>query len=105
MNHNNPSVQAQRAGVQVADSEGLFPNVWSYKRPAYTSVCTEVLGALDAADAAKVNLKDYVGYFEAGSASRISFICCYVQVYKDMEKTGVVYVTIPARYPPPSHGT
>lgn len=60
-------MQAQRAGIQATDSTTLFPSLWEWKQPAYTNVCTEVLAELAPADAANINLKDYVGYFEAGS--------------------------------------
>jgi hypothetical protein len=44
--------------------------VWSWKQPGYTNVCSSFLAQpnLAAADKAKVNLKAYPGYFEAGSA-------------------------------------
>lgn len=60
-------VQAQRAGRQAPDSSTLFPNVWTWKKPGYTNVCTAAIMQYDGGDGEASNLKDYPGYFEAGS--------------------------------------
>lgn len=60
-------VQAQRAGRAAPDSAQLFPTVWAWKEPGYENVCTEALKEYDAGDGEFSNLKDFPGYFEAGS--------------------------------------
>ena len=62
------AMQAQRAGVQAPDSVNLFPNIWEWKKPGYTNVCTDFLKSIPAADRAKVDFPRKAGYFEAGSA-------------------------------------
>lgn len=62
-------MQAQRAGNLQADTATLFPGVAKWKKPAYTEACQDYLTeVLEPEEAAKVNLEDYLGYFEAGSA-------------------------------------
>lgn len=61
-------MQAQRAGLAGDDSSSLFPGVWSWKSPAYTNMCSEVIDALDPEDAQRIDLAENGGFFEAGSA-------------------------------------
>jgi hypothetical protein len=64
-------MQAQRAGVPEKDSETVFPQVWTWKTPAFTNTCGDFLKddtVLAAEHKTNVDLIHYPGYFEAGSA-------------------------------------
>lgn len=53
------------------DSADLFPQVWTWKKPGFTNICSDFLAddtLLAAEDKTNVNLKNWPGYFEAGSA-------------------------------------
>eukprot|EP00892_Ulva_mutabilis_P000071 jgi/Ulvmu1/10064/UM006_0011.1 len=60
--------EAQRAGVKPNDSAALFPNIWEWKNPGYTNICSDFLKTVPAADRAKADFATKAGYFEAGNA-------------------------------------
>lgn len=64
-------MQAQRAGLPEADSQVMFPQIWTWKEPGFTNICSDFLAnssALAAEHKTNTDLTKWPGYFEAGSA-------------------------------------
>jgi hypothetical protein len=60
--------EIQRAGVKPADGDATVPQVWAWKKPAYTNICkTYQRQFMTTTQTADANLKTFPGYFEAGS--------------------------------------
>lgn len=72
-------MQAQRAGVPEKDSAELFPQVWTWKKPAFTNMCSDFLSddtLLTDAQKTNIDFVHWPGYFEAGSTfPLVQFVC------------------------------
>jgi hypothetical protein len=65
--------------VPEKDSETLFPQVWTWKKPGFTNTCSDFLTNgthLTAKQKKDVDLVHYPGYFEAGSAPLHTHLSC-----------------------------
>ena len=60
-------LEAQRAGPKPADATSV-PQVWDWKEPAFTEVCSGFIQQANVPAAAARQLQEYPGYFEAGGA-------------------------------------
>eukprot|EP00892_Ulva_mutabilis_P000098 jgi/Ulvmu1/10089/UM006_0036.1 len=70
--------EAQRAGERPPDSLRLFPQVWEWKSPGYTNVCSEYLATLTAQQQRGVDFPRFPGFFEAGTAVLVTAPAAFV---------------------------
>jgi hypothetical protein len=80
-------MEAQRAGMKPADGDSLVPQIWAWKKPAFTSPCPTFLKTLTPAEQQKVNLPKYPSYFEAGSAflKRVSTFYAIIKAWPEKD--------------------
>lgn len=69
--------EEQRAGKKPGDSANI-PQVWGWKQPGYTNICSTYQKSLTAAQRAGLNLGTNAGYFEAGTAVVVTSISAFV---------------------------